>query len=583
MIHIIFYLLIFFHVLLSATIDSNLGLSDIKPAIIWDSSKSKNRTLYGRFLHITDIHPDIFYKEGSFINKLCHTNDKDTTNNKNDIAPFFGKPMSGCDTPITLMNYTLNWIRDKFDNKIDFIVWSGDNIRHDSDRNYPRTEEQIFNMNEILSNLFSNLFPDKDNPDDPWEQSIDIIPSLGNNDVFPHNMFSLGPTLQTRKFYRIWRHFIPQSQQRSFTNGISFFREIIPNKLAIISINTLYLFKNNPLVDNCSDFDQPGYKLLLWFGSILNEMRKRNIKIWLTGHIPPIEKNFEKNCYLKFNNWVNEFNDIIIGGIYGHMNVDHFIPIDTKDIKNQLNSKSILDFNIDDYISELAKNSRDYQIFGAKPINKESYLNDVRNDYYSMISTENKRSWNELVNDYNIVNIAGSIIPTFNPSFRIWEYNITDLNDTPISSKEKEEYQRSLDEFFNELDLMMNSSFDQFNEFDDIDRTMPKPRPIDILPGPGYINQLFSPTRFIQYYIDLNKINSNYYSLLKNGKSSKDAADLSFNVDIEYTSDKYPYNMENLLVGDYLKLANRLSNDDNLWSSFKKNAFILADYHEDND
>lgn len=227
---------------------TRLGLTPREPVIIKDVKTGKERKLHGRFLHITDIHPDPYYVEGSSIDAVCHTG---KPSKKKDVAPKFGKAMSGCDSPVILMEETLRWIKENLRDKIDFVIWTGDNIRHDNDRKHPRTEAQIFDMNNIVADKMTELFS-AGNEEDPRDFDVSVIPSLGNNDVFPHNMFALGPTLQTREYYRIWKNFVPQQQQRTFDRSASFLTEVIPGKLAVLSINTLYLFKANPLVDNCN-------------------------------------------------------------------------------------------------------------------------------------------------------------------------------------------------------------------------------------------------------------------------------------------------------------------------------------------
>ena len=196
------------------------------------------------------------------------------------------------------------------------LFWTGDNVRHDNDRKIPRTEMQILEMNDQISRKMQRVFSDP-NSDNPRDFDVTLIPSIGNNDVFPHNMFALGPTLQTREYYRIWDNVIPQEQQRTFYRGACFVTEVIPGRLAVLSINTLYLYKANPLVDNCDSKKQPGYQLLAWLGSVLEELRQRDVKVWLSGHVPPIEKNFADSCYDKFTLWTHEYRDIIIGGLYG--------------------------------------------------------------------------------------------------------------------------------------------------------------------------------------------------------------------------------------------------------------------------
>lgn len=605
---------------------TRLGLTPREPVIIKDVKTGKERKLHGRFLHITDIHPDPYYVEGSSIDAVCHTG---KPSKKKDVAPKFGKAMSGCDSPVILMEETLRWIKENLRDKIDFVIWTGDNIRHDNDRKHPRTETQIFDMNNIVADKMTELFS-AGNEEDPRDFDVSVIPSLGNNDVFPHNMFALGPTLQTREYYRIWKNFVPQQQQRTFDRSASFLTEVIPGKLAVLSINTLYLFKANPLVDNCNSKKEPGYQLLLWFGYVLEELRSRGMKVWLSGHVPPIAKNFDQSCYDKFTLWTHEYRDIIIGGLYGHMNIDHFIPTDGKKARKSLlkameQSTRVQqgeDSNEEDEETELnrildhAMAAKEVFLMGAKPSNKEAYMNTVRDTYYRKVwnklervdekNVENEKkkkekkdkkkkkpiTRKELIERYSIVNIGGSVIPTFNPSFRIWEYNITDIvNDSNFAVSEYKPW----DEFFESLNKIMEDSLLE-DEMDSSnievginrekmgekknkkkkknDKTMPIEMPDKYELGPAYVPQLFTPTRFVQFYADLEKINQKLHNSFV---ESKDI----FRYEVEYTSDEKPYSMDSLTVGSYLDLAGRLYENKPAWEKYVEWSFASSGYKDD--
>ena len=605
---------------------TRLGLTPREPVIIKDVKTGKERKLHGRFLHITDIHPDPYYVEGSSIDAVCHTG---KPSKKKDVAPKFGKAMSGCDSPVILMEETLRWIKENLRDKIDFVIWTGDNIRHDNDRKHPRTEAQIFDMNNIVADKMTELLS-AGNEDDPRDFDVSVIPSLGNNDVFPHNMFALGPTLQTREYYRIWKNFVPQQQQRTFDRSASFLTEVIPGKLAVLSINTLYLFKANPLVDNCNSKKEPGYQLLLWFGYVLEELRSRGMKVWLSGHVPPIAKNFDQSCYDKFTLWTHEYRDIIIGGLYGHMNIDHFIPTDGKKARKSLlkameQSTRVQqgeDSNEEDEETELnrildhAMAAKEVFLMGAKPSNKEAYMNTVRDTYYRKVwnklervdekNFENEKkkkekkdkkkkkpiTRKELIERYSIVNIGGSVIPTFNPSFRIWEYNITDIvNDSNFAVSEYKPW----DEFFESLNKIMEDSLLE-DEMDSSnievginrekmgekknkkkkknDKTMPIEMPDKYELGPAYVPQLFTPTRFVQFYADLEKINQELHNSFV---ESKDI----FRYEVEYTSDEKPYSMDSLTVGSYLDLAGRLYENKPAWEKYVEWSFASSGYKDD--
>ncbi|GMF00222.1 unnamed protein product [Ambrosiozyma monospora] len=240
-----------------------------------------SKKLHGRFLHITDMHPDELNVIGADISEQCHRKHKHTP--KDEKSHVFGDAMSGCDSPMDLYRDTLSWIKENLKDHIDFVVWTGDNIRHDNDRLNPRTEMDIFDMNRQVADLFTETFMDDDEDDVmPIDRRVSVVPSLGNNDVYPHNLFAPGPTLQTREMFQIWRNFVPSEQMHVFDRGVYFFKEVIPGELAVLSINTLYFFNKNPLNDNCDSRKQPGYKLFEWLGYTLKELRKRNIKCLVT-------------------------------------------------------------------------------------------------------------------------------------------------------------------------------------------------------------------------------------------------------------------------------------------------------------
>lgn len=601
----------------------SLGLTPREPVIIRDSQSGSERKLHGRFLHITDIHPDEHYREGSSIGKQCH---RDTPDDKKDRAPRFGKACAGCDGPVDLMDYTLKWIKENLRDEVDFVIWTGDNIRHDNDRQIPRTEFEILEMNEVLSEKMYALFSNHESSN-PRDFDAIVVPSLGNNDVFPHNMFAMGPTLQTREYYRIWNSFVPQEQQRIFDRSASFVTEVIPGKLAVISINTLFLFKSNPLVDNCDSKKQPGYQLLVWFGNVLQELRDRGLKVWLSGHVPPIPKNYADSCYDKFTLWAYEYRDIIIGSMYGHMNMDHFIPADGKKSRKIINGRQKLlatsqggeisdndaeDDDDEDLLLEHAVCASETHLMGAKPVQKESYMNTVKDYYYQKVydklkdqdvaQTESKKksskegkqkkknkkskSMEALCERYSIVNIAGSVIPTFNPSFRVWEYNLTGIeNDKNILRA------KSWDKFYENLEEIMEKNSANDEEYhrdseDDIggkgkeDKTIPKKMPSNLPLGPGHVAQLFTPTKYIQYYADLKQIDKDYKSMMKDGKNSSEAAEAAFKYQVEYTSEDGPYPFKSLLVKDYILLASKLAIDKKLWKKFLVRAFMSSGYKD---
>lgn len=585
-----------------------LGLTPKKSVEIVKPDNSK-QTIHGRFLHITDFHIDHHYQKGSDIDKVCHGGE--------GKASKYGDAILGCDSPPILVEETFKWITENLIDKIDFIVYTGDSARHDNDREYPRTRQHIFNMNKEISDKFVTLTSESDGQP--------LIYPVSNNDIMPHNLMDTGPSLQTRELFEAWRPFIPQVQMHTYLMGAYYFQEVIPNQLAVLSLNTMYWFDSNPMVDDCDNKGDPGYKLFEWLGYVLKEMRARNMKVWLCGHVPPNEKNYDTTCLRKYIAWTHEYRDVIVGGLYGHMNLDHFIPLDSvqayksiqKDFKDEFKQKSV--FSVEDegdlaledsnLYKALDENFSDkfFRVTGGVPNNKVTYLETLREELYAPL--KGKKKSGEHFERYSIAHVTASIIPTFNPGMRVWEYNITDLEDKLQQVKFE-----PWDKFFAGVERMIEvqSNYvdekdnDEMNwqEMDDItierkkkhkkknrkkkkDHTFPKPMPENLPLGPAYIEQIFTPERYVQYYADLESIN----------KGKKE-----FGYEIEYSTDDSLYGLKALTVEEWIKFGRKLGepvkdlkNNVNkgkkkknngkkykklqqIWNAYLKHAFISSDY-----
>lgn len=585
-----------------------LGLTPKKSVEIVKPDNSK-QTIHGRFLHITDFHIDHHYQKGSDIDKVCHGGE--------GKASKYGDAILGCDSPPILVEETFKWITENLIDKIDFIVYTGDSARHDNDREYPRTRQHIFNMNKEISDKFVTLTSESDGQP--------LIYPVSNNDIMPHNLMDTGPSLQTRELFEAWRPFIPQVQMHTYLMGAYYFQEVIPNQLAVLSLNTMYWFDSNPMVDDCDNKGDPGYKLFEWLGYVLKEMRARNMKVWLCGHVPPNEKNYDTTCLRKYIAWTHEYRDVIVGGLYGHMNLDHFIPLDSvqayksiqKDFKDEFKQKSVFSVEDEDDLAledsnlykALDENFSDkfFRVTGGVPNNKVTYLETLREELYAPL--KGKKKSGEHFERYSIAHVTASIIPTFNPGMRVWEYNITDLEDKLQQVKFE-----PWDKFFAGVERMIEvqSNYvdekdnDEMNwqEMDDItierkkkhkkknrkkkkDHTFPKPMPENLPLGPAYIEQIFTPERYVQYYADLESIN----------KGKKE-----FDYEIEYSTDDSLYGLKALTVEEWIKFGRKLGepvkdlkNNVNkgkkkknngkkykklqqIWNAYLKHAFISSDY-----
>ncbi|KAJ8608671.1 hypothetical protein MRB53_039555 [Persea americana] len=179
-----------------------------------------------------DIHPDPFYKVYSDTNAgaACHRH--------TGPAGIYGAETSDCDSPFSLVNATFDWINTHLKDTIDFVVWTGDSARHDNDENLPRSDRQVLDLNAHMVEKFREVFGTQPG-EAAAEFSIPIIPTIGNNDILPHNIFTKGPNKWTKAYQQLWKPFIPEEQRHQFDRGAWFYVEVIPNKLAVFSLNTL--------------------------------------------------------------------------------------------------------------------------------------------------------------------------------------------------------------------------------------------------------------------------------------------------------------------------------------------------------
>ncbi|CAG8746195.1 266_t:CDS:2, partial [Funneliformis mosseae] len=145
-----------------------------------------------------------------------------------------------------------------------------------------------------------------------------------NNDIHPNNIVLPGPNDLLTILHDIWSPFIPKKQHKTFLNGGYFYTEVIPDKLIVVSLNTLYFYKANTAVNGCKAKDQPGTIQLRWLNDVLKRANKRGLKVYLSGHVAPRIKQYTKSCYRKYGRLSIKYHDIILGHFYGHSNMDHF-------------------------------------------------------------------------------------------------------------------------------------------------------------------------------------------------------------------------------------------------------------------
>ncbi|KAF8165337.1 endopolyphosphatase [Crassisporium funariophilum] len=289
--------------------------------VLFEANRPKK--LHGRFLHITDMHPDPYYSPHTSQSTSCH---RKKPKKKKEESLYFGTPFSECDSPFRLTNHTLDFLKDNWAHEIDFVVWTGDNARHDNDRKLPRTPPEIYELNRAVAAKMQKIFSSK---------NIPVVPSLGNNDVWPHNILTAGPNSITNEYASIWSNFIPFPNLQVFQRGAYYSVEVIPDEVAVISLNTMYFYDSNKVVAGCAytEPNDPGNLELDWLEVQLRMYRNRGMQVWVSGHVPPSPGNYFPECYVRYVELSLRYQDTVLGHLFGHMNVDHFFFLEAIDLE----------------------------------------------------------------------------------------------------------------------------------------------------------------------------------------------------------------------------------------------------------
>jgi endopolyphosphatase len=459
----------------------------------------------------------------------------------------------------------------------------------------------------LVDKFYDVFAKNKDEPDDDPTNDlvIPVIPTFGNNDILPHNIFDRAPNTWTRRYQQIWRNFIPEVQKHSFAQGGWFFVEVIPNHLAVVSLNSLYFFSSNSAVDGCAAKAEPGYRQLDWLRIQLQYLRDRGMKAIITGHVPPArtanKSNWDESCWQKYTLWMHQYRDVIAATLYGHMNTDHFIVQDFEQVDRDVahgyelvqNTKRGVEprFGIQSatsYLKDLrdswtklpkppageahydlsiAELLRDYLRNGIEAFKKHKKHKKHKGKKHHGSDDYDSEIGGQFAERFSISHVSPSVVPNYFPTIRVYEYNITGLDKALPRNTEFSQDMEQADELAGDDDVEAErKKKKKKHRF-----TVPKPPSKSAPPGPAYSAQSLTLLGFVQYYANLTRINNDSFTLRsddmdthrwKDGKHhhGKKPHALNFTYEILYDtrSDKV-YNLTDLTTRSYLGLAQRIA------------------------
>ncbi|RUP06327.1 hypothetical protein BC936DRAFT_140406 [Jimgerdemannia flammicorona] len=258
----------------------------------------RRRHWEGKFLHVTDIHVDPTYLEGSDPKQLCHRVSDLASNN---TAGVYGALGTNCDSPIPLVESSFGFMHEHLQN-VDFIIYTGksnlrkslsrthyrmeipatdivivfaicpgDTARHDRDVVVPRTSTDVLSDHKMVVDYFHKNFDTK---------RVKFIPTLGNNDEYLHDQIAFGPQPLLTNLTKLWAPF-NLNLGETFANGGYFTQDVLPGKLQVISMNTGYFYAKNLLVSDCDKAGSAGDVQLQWIQANLQKARHGHYSVYL--------------------------------------------------------------------------------------------------------------------------------------------------------------------------------------------------------------------------------------------------------------------------------------------------------------
>ena len=334
------------------------------------------------------------------------------------------------------------------------------------------------------------------------------------------------------------------------------------------------------------------------------------MKAILMGHVPPArtesKQSWDETCWQKYTLWMRQYRDLIVGSVYGHMNIDHFMLQDFEDISNralkgeaEMMFRSALDDELTiqssaDYLTELRADWSglpDTPKFKAKIENVHDLLDSLAWWKKHKPTEEEKYLkkigglWGER---YSLSLVSPSVVPNYFPTLRVVEYNISGLDAGTLHSSKSAsldlEYQESGG---NRLEEAARETLKKKKDTED-NKTKkrksrkpkkpvfvtPKPPSKSAPPGPAYSPQTLSWLGHTQYYANLTVINDDFsenkgdvrdqkwHEGKHSGKKPKEKSKKhhkKFRYEVEYTTrNDSIFSLKDLTVRSYIELADRI-------------------------
>lgn len=339
------------------------------------------------------------------------------------------------------------------------------------------------------------------------------------------------------------------------------------------------------------------------------------MKAILIGHVPSArtesKANWFESCWQGFTAIARDYRDIIVGSMYGHMNIDHFFLHDSEEIdsrrvqareglpdEQQAVGGGVSSQTAENYLVELRES---WSKLPRPPKDRSADGDDMAEIGMKHKKHKSKKYLDEIGGEwaerYMVGLVSPSVIPNYYPTLRVFEYNITGLDSTFLPDISTALDPKVVSEHLQQRETEATNSIPssepdpgQAGPSDDL--YQPTSERITTLaakgpsrstpPGPAYSPQTFTLLGYTQYFANLTDLNNNFthapWSQDAMRPASPDATkwrlrehhrdyardgrfkgpkEFKFEVEYETRTDRI-YKLPDLTVRSYLRLAQRI-------------------------
>ncbi|KAK6532145.1 hypothetical protein TWF694_003305 [Orbilia ellipsospora] len=366
-----------------------------------------------KFVHISDTHVDLLYKNGT--NTQCTkpiccrpwTPGDDVGKTQNPAGPFGS---AHCDTPVTLEQSMYQAILQHAADA-DFMIFTGDLV--DAALWLQSQQHTVDAINDMYGRITNSGFAAK------------VYGVIGNHDTAPVNLF---PLVEPQSGYPSavpfynqvatdLKKWIGNDAAQSIMHNYGCYAVVHPGtNLKVISISTNFWYNVNVWIYDNNGMDtarDPG-NIFKWLTGELQAAEDAGQSAFIIGHMPPGIVDAIPDYSNYFNQIITRYSSTVKGMFWGHTHTAEF-EVTYSDVKNRNYGNAV----IASYITSCVTPRNSNPVFRVYSIDPSTYQVLDYDDYYTSVAeipygSTNQPEWKKL---YNAREAFGSIVsPPLPPS-----------------------------------------------------------------------------------------------------------------------------------------------------------------------